>query len=296
MSELEEGTVVLATGGFYDVDTGAEVVRCTMRGRLKREKQKTDLCVIGDRVRFDPADQVMEEVLPRRTVFSRRHPGRGGQYKEDVLVANLDQLCAVFAYGEPPLRPRLLDRFLAIAEHNDLEAVVVANKLDQESAETRRMLDGYEALGYPVLHVSAATGVGLEDFRARLNGRISALSGPSGVGKSSLLNALDAGLALRVAAVSGSHHKGRHTTRVATLHPVAGGYVADTPGIRELGAWDLPGGELDRCFVEMRPYLGSCSFGDCTHLHEPGCAVKQAVGSGEISPERYESYGRLMEG
>ncbi len=302
MGALLEGTVVLATGGFFDVDTGEAVIRTRMRGRLKHRKRKTDLCVIGDRVRLSlvPDEEggdfagVLEEVLPRRTVFSRRHPGPGGRFKEDVLVANLDQLLIVFAFRDPPMHARLLDRFLVIAEHNRIEATLVGNKVDQLVPEQKALLARYADLGYPVHYVSAATGEGIDALSACFAGRISALTGPSGAGKSSLLNALDPSLGLRVGATSDRHGKGRHTTRVASLHRVAGGYVADTPGIRELGAWNLPEEELDRCFVEMRPFLGGCTFRDCRHLHEPGCAVKAAVDQGAVSSERYESYVRML--
>ncbi len=302
MGDLTLGTVVLATGGFFDVDTGEAIVRTRMRGRLKQHKRKTDLCVIGDRVRISLKDEeegggfagVLEEVLPRRTVFSRRHPGPGGRWREDVLAANLDQLLIVFAFRDPPMHARMLDRFLVIAEHNGIEAVVVANKVDQVASEQQTMLQEYAALGYPVYCVSARTGEGIASLTARFEGRISALTGPSGAGKSSILNAVDPSLQLRVGATSEHHSKGRHTTRVASLHRVAGGYVADTPGIRELGVWNLPGEALDRCFVEMRPVLGRCSFRDCRHLHEPGCAIKAAVKASAISVARYESYRRML--
>ena len=299
------GTVLRATAGFFEVDTDEGVLTCKLRGRLKKVKKKTDLCVIGDRVRLTLVDDeqqglqgVIEEVEPRRTVFSRRHPGRGGRFKEDVLVANLDQLIVVFAFRDPPFHPRMLDRFLVIAEQNGIDALVVMNKLDQVDDTQRDQALVYEGLGYPVHLVSATSGAGLGALRERLGGRISAFVGPSGAGKSSLLNALDPELALRVGETSESHGKGRHTTRVATLHPMhvdgAAGYVADTPGIRELGTWDLPESELDRCFPEMRPHLGRCGFRNCVHVHEPDCAVKAAVEAGAIRAERYDSYVRML--
>ena len=291
---LRSGIIIRAAGGFYDVETETETVRCTMRGRLKRIKRRTDLCVIGDQVVIDGDERpTVEEILPRVRVFSRRHPGRSGAYQEDVLIANLDRLLIVFAHGDPPLRPRMLDRFLIICEHNDLEAIVIANKQDQQNAECSRIFDNCAALGYQIVKTSAKTGEGIEMLQSLLAGHISAFVGPSGVGKSSLLNAIDPELSIRVAETSESHGKGRHTTRVATLHPLAGGHVADTPGIRELGAWALPMNELDHCFVEMRPFLGQCAFGDCRHDPEPRCAVKAMVGSA-ISEERYASYLRLL--
>ncbi|MEM6954602.1 MAG: ribosome small subunit-dependent GTPase A [Myxococcota bacterium] len=297
MVEGDRGQVVRAAGGFYDVrlDSG-EVRRCTMRGRLKRERRKTDLCVIGDWVRVrDEKAPTLESIEERRNTFSRQHPGRGGKYREDVLVANLDRLYVVFAYGErPPMRPRLLDRFLVVAEQAGIPVTIVANKSDLNDGADP--FAPYEALGYAVVR-TRATGLDAEvsELRAAFeDGTVTAFVGPSGVGKSSLLNALEPSFTLRTGLV-GAHGKGRHTTRVATLHEACGGYVADTPGIRELGAFELDRQRLDRYFVEMRPFLGRCAFGDCVHDQEPNCAVKAAVGDA-ISPERYESYLRLLHG
>lgn len=294
-----EGIVVLSTGGFYDVDTPEGVLRCRMRGRLKKEKKRTDLCVIGDRARVTRADEDgvegwVEEVLPRERVFSRRHPGKGGRYKEDVLVANLDRLVCVFAFRDPPFHARMLDRFIVIAEHNDVKVAVVANKADQEDPEQRAVFDRYRALGYPLIVTSATQHRGIDELRVLLDGEVSALTGPSGTGKSSLINELIPDLEARVAETSTSHGKGRHTTRVARLHRFGSGYIADTPGIRELGAWALPEADLDGCFVEFRPLLGECGFRNCRHLEEPKCAIKAAVEDGAIHPERYESYVRMI--
>lgn len=292
-----EGIVLRATAGFFEVDTAQGLWTCKLRGRLKKEKQRTDLCVVGDRVRVERADEglgTIEEVLPRRRVLSRQHPAQAR--REDVLVANLDQLFVVFAFGDPPLHPRMLDRFLVVAEHAGLDAVIVANKLDRETDEQRALFETYAKLGYPVLYTCAHRGDGIGALRDRIDGHVSAFAGASGVGKSSLLNAIDSELALKVGATSDHTTKGRHTTRVATLHRVGDGYVADTPGIRELGLWELPEGQLDRCFVEMRPFLGQCSFRDCRHRTEPDCAIKRAVEVGAISAERYESYRRMLEG
>ena len=294
-----QGRVLRATAGFFDVEVeDGAIVRCKLRGKLKKELKKTDLCVIGDLVEFEGTNEgegQILEIASRRTVFSRRHPGRGGRYREDVLMANLDQLFIVFAFGDPPFHPRMLDRFLVIAEHNEIAPHVVANKLDQEAPAQRAEFAVYESLGYPVHYASATDELGIESLRAAIGGKVSAFAGPSGVGKSSLLNALEPGLALRVGATSEHHTKGRHTTRVATLHPVLGGHVADTPGIRELGVWNLPDEDLDHCFVEFRPYLGQCGFRSCRHQSEPKCAVKAAVESGDIRQDRFESYLRLLE-
>jgi len=298
MSETMEGLVVRSTAGFVDILADGELVQARIRGRLKNRPRTTDLCVIGDRVRVSRPDEhsyVVDEVLPRHSRFSRRQPGRGPS-KEDVLVANLDQLLITFCYGRPEMKTRLLDRFLVIAEHQQIQPVIVMNKADLEEPGGRAWQAPYEAVGYPILTVSAATGEGMDILAEALHGKISAFVGPSGVGKSSLINHILPGLDLGIAEVSDHHGKGRHTTRVATLHALsAGGFLADTPGIRELGTWALPIEHLDQCFPELDPYRAQCSFRMCSHTHEPRCAVTQALNEGQIDPERYESYVRLRD-
>jgi ribosome biogenesis GTPase len=306
LTELKTGIVLQARSGWHRVQDGDDVVTCFMRGRLKQEKLYTDLIVTGDYVRWRPTRAgkgVIEEVLPRETQLSRLRPGQGDMPSEHVIVANPDQAVFIFAVLNPVPHLRMLDRLLVIAENNDLPAIICANKIDllaaagDPVAEARSLFGLYQEIGYPVIYTSAKTGQGIEALREHLRGRLSVLSGPSGVGKSSLLNAVQPDLGLVTRAISDATGKGRHTTVGVRLWPlVGGGFVADTPGLREAGFYDIEPAELAWHFVEMRPYLADCRFSSCGHTHEPDCAVKAAVERGDISEERYDSYCRLLEG
>lgn len=217
--------------------------------------------------------------------------------QEQVLVANPDQVVFVFSIRQPRPSLRKLDRFLVVAEMNELPAIICVNKMDLASPEEARETFGiYDAIGYPVIYASAVTGEGLQALREALRDKISVLAGSSGVGKSSLLNAMQPGLGLRVREVSEATQKGLHTTRHAELFDLdGGGYVADTPGIRALALFDVEPHELDAYFRELAPLVADCQFSDCTHRHEPNCAVRRAVEEGRIAPQRYESYLRLRD-
>jgi ribosome biogenesis GTPase len=296
------GTILRARSGFYTVRTDdGRLLECRLRGLLRKDRQATALAVIGDRVtvvQLDETEGMIESVEPRRTKFSRRQPGPRGAWMEDLVVANVDQVLVVFACADPMPHLRMVDRFLVVAEHNEVEAVLVANKVDLVGLEAgRRIFGPYEAIGYPVHYTSAREGIGVEELADRLAGRTSVVTGPSGVGKSTLLNAIQPGLHIETGDVSTALHKGRHTTTSAELHALeaaGNGYVADTPGLRELGLWQVPPADLAWCFPEMRPFLGACAFNDCRHLSEPRCAVLAAVEAGAISPDRYDSYRRLQ--
>ncbi|HEY9226523.1 MAG TPA: ribosome small subunit-dependent GTPase A, partial [Gemmatimonadaceae bacterium] len=256
---------------------------------------------VGDDVQLEAGDGgdgwAIAEILPRRSKLARRAPG-GGQ-GERIVAANVDQVVVVFAAAKPEPHPRMLDRFLVIAEGNDLAARIVINKVELVGEEkAREQFDVYERAGYPVHYTSVKADIGLESLRAALAGRRSVLTGPSGVGKSSLLNSLFPGADLRVGAISESVNKGRHTTVGAMMLPLPsteGGYVIDTPGLREVGLWALPAEHLDEYFPEIRALRDACRFADCRHIAEPDCAVREALKAGAVSEQRYDSYVRLLE-
>jgi ribosome biogenesis GTPase len=307
MDAFIPGLVVRAESGFFTIRTDAADTVCQLRGRLKKERRDTDLIAVGDRVTISllpDGSGVVEEILPRARALSRRmasstNRGRfGGRVREQVIVANPDQAVFVFACAEPTPHLRMLDRFLVAAERDHIPSVVCANKADLlDPAQAEKLFGPYRSVGYPVLFTSARTGLGVEELRTRLAGKLSVLSGPSGVGKSSLLNVVQPGLGLRVRTVSETHSKGRHTTVTPELVALPdGGFVADTPGLRAIAFWDIAPEELDAYFPEIRPLVEHCTYNDCTHEHTPGCAVERAVAEGLVSPERYDSYLRLRRG
>ena len=339
----EHGRVIRARTGFYDVQHGTLVLRCTLRGSLKRKHRTetgrriyADPGAVGDEVLFSQIDDeegVVEDILPRRTKFSRQYAGRHGDI-EQVIVANAHQIVAVVSTLMPPLNFRTLDRFLILAEAGEMDAVVCLNKMDLVDVAQRRefinigtgrtrlstevgtgmsrlpegvesgrallsegigtgmsLLPNYEQLGYRVIYTSINMPESLHAFREVLQDKFSVIVGASGVGKSSLLNAIQPHLGLRTGEVGEKTQKGRHTTTLVELFALdIGGEVADTPGIREVGLWGVDTENLEHYFPEMEPYLGTCKYNDCAHVSEPDCAVQDAVESGDIHPERYRSY------
>jgi ribosome biogenesis GTPase len=292
------GLIIKAQSGFFTVETGQGFIVSQLRGKLKQGRARGDIAAIGDNVRvrvLSDGSGVIEEVEERRRAIVRLDPRPQGDYQQ-VLLANPDQAVFVFACAHPDPRLRMLDRFLVIAEKQDIPAVIVANKIDlvEDPSEIFGM---YETIGYRVIYTSTKTGAGIEELRSALTGKISAFAGPSGAGKSSLLNAMQPGLGLAVNEISRAMNKGRHTTVTRQLFPFeGGGYVADTPGWKSLALWDTEPEEIDGYFPELRELVRHCQFSDCTHTHEPGCAVRKALEEGKIHPERYDSYLRLRAG
>lgn len=300
IAETESGFVIRSQSGFYTIHARGRVVTCVLRGRLKRRDTPGDVIAIGDRVRFavlPDSSGVIEEIEPRKSELVRLDPTPSGAYRQ-ILLSNADQIVIVFACASPEPHLRMLDRFLVIAEKQGLKAVIIANKSDLVSKrEAKRIFSIYPPLGYRVIYTSAMNNEGIDDFREALTGKISALAGPSGVGKSSLMNRVQPGLGLTVREISHHKDRGRHTTVVRELFPLeGGGYVADLPGLRKLSLWDTQPEELDGYFPELRDLVKHCQFNDCAHMEEPGCAVVKAVEDGTVSPERYESYLRLRAG
>lgn len=243
-----------------------------------------------------PQEGIIERVEPRHGVLSRTSRGR-----QHLIVTNVDQIVVVASAAEPRLKPNLIDRYLVTAEKTGLRPIVCINKVDLiEPADLVPIVGVWSQLGYEVLPISADTGFGVAALREKLHGKETAFTGQSGVGKSSLLNAIEPGLALRVQTVSAESDKGRHTTTTAELYPLGealgGGFLVDTPGIRTFELWDVIPEEVAGYFRELRPYVSKCRYPDCTHTHEDFCAVKDAVADGWIDPRRYESYAKIRSG
>lgn len=291
------GLVVRSQSGFYEVETGEGVVLAHLRGRLKQGKATGDLVAVGDRVEIseNAGDEAMiESVEPRRRALVRKDPRPQGLY-EQVIVANPDQAMFIFACADPAPKLRMLDRFLVIAEAQNIPAVVVITKIDLvKHADVEGMFGHYKKIGYSVLYTSAKTSEGVPEFKSMLADKLTVLAGPSGVGKSTLLNAIQPGLELRVNEIRQQSRKGKHTTVERMLFKLDfGGYVADTPGLKALALWDIQPEELDGYFPEMRNLIRQCKFRDCAHIDEPGCAVREAVMEGRIHQSRYDSYLQL---
>jgi ribosome biogenesis GTPase len=286
------GTVLERDGSVYRVATNGGEVRAVLRGKAKRD---TPRVVVGDRVRLEPEPTgdlygVMS-VEPRTTLLERRVPeGRGTR----PVAANIDEVFVVTATVDPAPIPQLIDRLLVVAEANSIQAAVVVNKVELDPGH--ELIERCRAAGYLVYPTSAKTGLGIDEFKGALAGKVSVVTGPSGAGKSSLLNAVQPGLKLRIGEISAKVRRGKNTTVSAVMLPLdAGGYLVDTPGFSEVGLWGVVPRELPTCFPEMRPFIGNCRYADCRHITEPGCRVREALETGAIRRDRWESYRVLLE-
>lgn len=294
----KRGLITKAQSGFFTVETAEGLVVCRLRGKLKQGRAVGDIAALGDNVLIEllaDGSGAIENVEERKQAIVRLDPRPQGMYQQ-VLLANADQAVFVFACANPNPKLRMLDRFLVITEKQKIPAVIIANKIDLVE-NAKELFHVYESIGYRIIYTSTKTRAGLDELKTQLQNKISALAGPSGVGKSSLLNEIQPGLGLAVNEISKVMNKGRHTTVTRQMFALdGGGYVADTPGWKSLALWDTEAEELDAYFPDLRDLVPQCQFSDCSHKHEPGCAVLAALKAGTVHPERYDSYLRLRAG
>ncbi len=300
-SDSFRGVVVRATGSWYDVLNEGRTVACRIRGRMRlRGARSTNPVVVGDRVVCEAeagGGYAISEIEPRRNYVIRRASNLSKE--SHIIAANIDQAMLVVTLFSPETAPEFIDRFLVTCEAYRIPVTILLSKIDlsrRDPGAVAAFRSVYEGAGYPVIEVSATEGIGLERVREELVGRTTLFSGNSGVGKSSIIGAVEPGLEVRTGAISESHHKGRHTTTFSTMYPLAaGGAIIDTPGIKGFGLIDIDDAELWHYFPEMMRYSPDCQFYNCTHTHEPKCAVAEAVRRGEIALSRYESYLKILD-
>ncbi|MBP3433052.1 MAG: ribosome small subunit-dependent GTPase A [Alistipes sp.] len=298
--ERVEGIVTSATGSWYEVATEEGTLNCRIRGRLRlKGVRSTNPVVVGDRVVVEPDgdSSVIVEIVPRRNYVIRRASNLSKE--SHIIAANIDHALLIVTLHSPTTPKEFVDRFLVTCEAYKVPVSIVLGKADtlteEWEAEAEEFTAIYEDAGYEVLRLSSTTGEGVEHIRAMLRGRTTLVAGNSGVGKSTLVGSIDPTLDIRTGEISDSHQQGKHTTTFSTMYPLEGGYIIDTPGIKGFGLIDIDDKELCRYFPEMMRLAPECRFYNCTHTHEPGCAVTEAVKEGRVAWSRYESYLKILD-
>ncbi|MDO4461475.1 MAG: ribosome small subunit-dependent GTPase A [Bacteroidia bacterium] len=299
-----KGTVIKSTGSYYDVrieEDNTVISNCRIKGKMRTDDIKsTNPVAVGDYVNIsiESGEGLITEVLPRKNYVVRRASNLSKQ--THILAANVDQALLVVTINFPVTTPVFIDRFLASAEAFDVPVVLVFNKVDRYDQQLREELEAFEniyrAMGYDVVEVSAKHEEGLDQIKERLKGKVSVVAGHSGVGKSTLINKIEPGLNLRTDEISESNNSGKHTTTYAEMHPFSfGGYIIDTPGVRGFGITGIEKNEIAHYFRDIFKVSDRCQYNNCTHRHEPGCAVKQAVEEGKLAFSRYQSYINIVD-
>lgn len=295
-----EGVVISSTGSWYEVATERGTLDCRIRGKLRLKGiRSTNPVVVGDRVMVEQDEQSnsIVEIIPRQNYVIRRASNLSKE--SHIIAANIDRALLIVTLQAPTTPREFVDRFLVTCEAYKVPVTIVLGKadslVDDLDAEAREFEAIYRDAGYDVLRLSSTTGVGVEEIREMLRGRTTLVAGNSGVGKSTLVRSIDPTLDIRTGEISESHHKGKHTTTFSTMYPIEGGYIIDTPGIKGFGLIDIESRELCRYFPEMMRLAPDCRFYNCTHTHEPGCAVSEAVKEGVVAWSRYESYLKILD-
>lgn len=300
IKESIEGIVISATGSWYEVATEHGRLNCRIRGRLRlKGVRSTNPVVVGDRVVVEPDgdSSAIVAIVPRRNYVIRRASNLSKE--SHIIAANVDRALLIVTLHSPATPKEFVDRFLVTCEAYKVPVSIVLGKADTLTGEAEEEAAAFSAIyrdaGYEVLRLSSTTGEGVEEIRALLTNHTTLVAGNSGVGKSTLVRAIDPSLDIRTGDISESHHKGKHTTTFSTMYPIAGGYIIDTPGIKGFGLIDIDSKELCRYFPEMMRLAPECRFYNCTHTHEPGCAVQEAVKEGRVAWSRYDSYLKILD-
>ena len=298
--ERVEGIVISSTGSWYEVSTASGMLTCRIRGRLRLKGiRSTNPVVVGDRVMVEPDGEssAIVEILPRHNYVIRRASNLSKE--SHIIAANIDRALLIVTLHSPITAREFADRFLVTCEAYRVPVTIVLGKADTLVGEYEAEAEEFEAIygdaGYDIIRLSSTTGEGVEQIRELLKGRTTLVAGNSGVGKSTLVGYIDPTLDIRTGEISESHHKGKHTTTFSTMYPIEGGYIIDTPGIKGFGLIDIDSRELCRYFPEMMCLAPDCRFYNCTHTHEPGCAVRDAVEQGFVAWSRYESYLKILD-